>query len=46
MPQLRGRGLSIAKNVADRHGFLFELRRAETGGLEVVIRGPAAASTS
>ena len=41
-----GLGLSIAKGVADRHGFLFELRRAESGGLEVVIRGPVAGPTA
>ena len=41
-----GLALSIAKDVADRHGFLFERRRAETGGLEVVIRGPVASAAA
>jgi signal transduction histidine kinase len=41
-PGGQGLGLAIAKSVADRHDFSFELRRAETGGLEVLIRGPAA----
>jgi signal transduction histidine kinase len=43
-PEGMGLGLSIAKDVADRHEFTFELRRAEAGGLEVEIGGPALAS--
>jgi signal transduction histidine kinase len=42
-PEGMGLGLSIAKDVADRHEFTFELRRAEAGGLEVEIAGPALA---
>lgn len=34
-----GLGLSIAKDVCDRHGFAFALRRSEHGGLEVEFRG-------
>ena len=41
-----GLGLAIAKDVADRHDFSFELRRAETGGLEVSIRGPVAVAAA
>jgi signal transduction histidine kinase len=40
-PDGMGLGLTIAKDVADQHGFTFVLRRAETGGLEVEIGGPA-----
>ncbi len=34
-----GLGLSIAKDVCERHGFTFALRRSEHGGLEVEFRG-------
>ena len=40
-PEGMGLGLAIAKDVAERHGFALELRRAEAGGLEVEMRGPA-----
>jgi len=42
-PTGTGLGLSIAKEVCERHGFRFELKRAEAGGLEAVLRGPIAA---
>jgi signal transduction histidine kinase len=35
-----GLGLSIAKDVSDRHGFTCSLKRSEHGGLEVEFRGP------
>jgi signal transduction histidine kinase len=41
-PTGTGLGLSIAKEVCERHGFGFELHRAETGGLEAVLSGPLA----
>ncbi len=34
-----GLGLSIAKDVSDRHGFTFSLKKSEHGGLEVEFRG-------
>ena len=37
-----GLGLSIAKDVADRHGFTLELRRSEPGGAELELSGPVA----
>lgn len=43
-PEGTGLGLAIAKDVADRHGFALELRRAEAGGLEVEFRGRALAA--
>lgn len=41
-PTGTGLGLSIAKEVCERHGFSFQLRRADVGGLEAVLRGPRA----
>ncbi len=41
-PTGTGLGLSIAKEVCERHGFEFELRRAEAGGLEAILSGPRA----
>ena len=38
-PDGLGLGLSIAREVARRHGLVMELRRAETGGLEVEVSG-------
>jgi protein-histidine pros-kinase len=38
-PDGLGLGLSIAKDVAERHGFELELKRSEAGGLEVEFRG-------
>ena len=35
-----GLGLSIAKDVSDRHGFTCTLKKSEHGGLEVEFRGP------
>jgi len=35
-----GLGLSIAKDVSERHGFTCTLKRSEHGGLEVEFRGP------
>jgi signal transduction histidine kinase len=35
-----GLGLSIAKDVSDRHGFTVALKKSEHGGLEVEFRGP------
>lgn len=39
-PGGHGLGLSIAKNVCERHGFTLELRTPETNGAEFEIRGP------
>jgi signal transduction histidine kinase len=39
-PTGTGLGLAIAKEVCERHGFGFALRRAEAGGLEAILRGP------
>jgi signal transduction histidine kinase len=36
-----GLGLSIAKDVADRHGFALEIRAPAAGGAEIELRGPA-----
>jgi len=41
-PTGTGLGLSIAKEVCERHGFRFQLKRAEVGGLEAILRGPIA----
>ena len=41
-PGGQGLGLSIAREVALRHGFALDLRRSEAGGLEVELSGPAA----
>lgn len=41
-PGGQGLGLSIAREVALRHGFALELRRREAGGLEVELAGPTA----
>ncbi len=41
-PTGTGLGLSIAKEICERHGFGFQLRRAEVGGLEAILRGPRA----
>ena len=38
-----GLGLSIALDVAQRHGFELELRSPETGGAEFELRGEARA---
>ncbi|MBK7643763.1 MAG: HAMP domain-containing histidine kinase [Planctomycetes bacterium] len=38
-PNGLGLGLSIAKDVSDRHGFAFTLKKSEHGGLEVEFRG-------
>ena len=35
-----GLGLSIAKDVSERHGFTCTLKKSEHGGLEVEFRGP------
>ena len=43
-PTGTGLGLSIAKEVCEKHGFRFELRRADVGGLEAILRGPRAAA--
>ncbi len=45
-PTGTGLGLSIAKEVCERHGFGFQLRRADTGGLEAVLRGPIARASN
>jgi signal transduction histidine kinase len=39
-PGGQGLGLSIAREVATRHGFDMTIRRSEAGGLEVELRGP------
>jgi signal transduction histidine kinase len=41
-PGGQGLGLSIAREVALRHGFALELRRRDAGGLEVELSGPTA----
>jgi signal transduction histidine kinase len=38
-PGARGLGLSVAQEVADRFGMTMELRRPQTGGVEVVFTG-------
>ena len=40
-PGGQGLGLSIAREVALRHGFTLDLRRRDAGGLEVELSGPA-----
>ncbi len=39
-PGGQGLGLSIAREVAQRHGFDMTLRRSDAGGLEVELQGP------
>jgi signal transduction histidine kinase len=39
-PGGQGLGLSIAREVAERHGFEMTLRRSDAGGLEVEMQGP------
>jgi signal transduction histidine kinase len=39
-PGGQGLGLSIARQVAVRHGFELAIRRSEAGGLEVELQGP------
>jgi signal transduction histidine kinase len=39
-PGGQGLGLSIAREVAQRHGFDMTLRRSDAGGLEVEFQGP------
>ena len=39
-PGGQGLGLSIARGVAQRHGFEMTLRRSDAGGLEVEFQGP------
>ncbi len=41
----RGLGLSIVKDVAERHGYTLSLSRAEVGGLEAALEGPLAGPT-
>jgi signal transduction histidine kinase len=41
-PGGQGLGLSIARQVADRHGFTMDIRRSEAGGLEVELAGDLA----
>ena len=43
-PNGRGLGLSIAEDVAERHGFELRLAKSEAGGLEVTITGELAPS--
>lgn len=43
-PNGRGLGLSIAEDVAERHGFELRLAKSEAGGLEVSITGELAPS--
>ena len=43
-PNGRGLGLSIAEDVAERHGFELRLAKSEAGGLEVTITGELASS--
>lgn len=43
-PGGQGLGLSIAREVALRHGFTLTLRRSEAGGLEVELAGPTTAA--
>ena len=41
-PGGQGLGLSIARQVADRHGYTMDIRRSEAGGLEVELAGELA----
>lgn len=43
-PDGRGLGLSIAREVARRHGFTLRFERSGYGGLQVELRGPLAAA--
>lgn len=43
-PDGLGLGLSIARDVAHRHGFLLELRSPSEGGTELELSGPIAAA--
>ena len=45
-PGGQGLGLSIAREVAQRHGFETTLRRSDAGGLEVELQGPPRARSS
>jgi signal transduction histidine kinase len=45
-PDGLGLGLSIAKDVAERHGFALEMRPRSAGGLEVEFSGPRASNGS
>jgi len=42
-PDGMGLGLSIAKDVAERHAFEFHMRDSSAGGLEIEFRGPRCA---